>query len=566
MTSSVRQIICFILLVISCCSVCAKGDCATEAKVVADSAVSHIAFGEDRLRWFRVAQECTPTLHETLVEPIGMVRSVRDSSAFQGWRMEPSGTMEQFYEESYKRGTPAVIIDFGRHVTGYFSFSLHTDGWSDAPTRFRFTFGEVPAELNTPFDPYPGGLSRGWIQDEIVTVMTCPEELTVSIDRRVAFRYVKIELLGISSSFQFNFTGMRVRAVSSASGVPASLATETPTIIRQINEVGLATLSECMQTVYEDGPKRDQRLWIGDLYLEALANAYSFKNHDLTKRCLYLLASLADSAGWLSATVYERPEWKIQGRGTHCMDYSLLYGVALADYVKHSGDTATGADLWPVVKRQVEIACEALNPDGIYDNSLKPSWLVFDWKGDLNRDASIQGLMIFAVERSYELARILGKEHEVKDWPRLATRMKAAARKAYYDCSSGLVLSGPNKQASYLSQVWMVLSGTLSTKDGAQALKNIMAKPDACGIGSPYAYHYWIEALIRCGLTEQARTALIDYWGGMVAKGADTFWEVYDLQNDTRSPYGFFPINSYCHAWSCTPVYFINRYPEIFQR
>lgn len=81
--------------------------------------------------------------------------------------------------------------------------------------------------------------------------------------------------------------------------------------------------------------------------------------------------------------------------------------------------------------------------------------------------------MIFAVERSYELARILGKEHEVKDWPRLATRMKAAARKAYYDCSSGLVLSGPNKQASYLSQVWMVLSGTLSTKDGAQALKTL---------------------------------------------------------------------------------------------
>lgn len=566
MASLVRQITCLILIVISGGTVWAKEGCAAKAKVVADSAVSHIAFGEDRLRWFCIAQECTPTLYETLVEPIGMVRSVRDSSAFQGWRMEPAGTMQQFYGETYKRGTSAVIIDFGRHVTGYFSFSLHTDGWSDAPTRFRFTFGEVPAELNTPFDPYPGGLSRGWIQDEIVTVMTCPEELTVSIDRRVAFRYVKIELLGISSSFQFNFTGMRARAVSSASGVPASLATEMPTIIRQINEVGLATLSECMQTVYEDGPKRDQRLWIGDLYLEALANAYSFKNHDLTKRCLYLLASLADSAGWLSATVYERPEWKIQGRGTHCMDYSLLYGVALADYVKHSGDTATGADLWPVVKRQVEIACEALNSDGIYDNSLKPSWLVFDWKGDLNRDASIQGLMIFAVERSYELARILGKEHEVKDWPRLVARMKAAARKAYYDCSSGLVLSGPDKQASYLSQVWMVLSGTLSTKDGAQALKNIMAKPDACGIGSPYAYHYWIEALIRCGLTEQARTALIDYWGGMVAKGADTFWEVYNPQDDTRSPYGFFPINSYCHAWSCTPVYFINRYPEIFQR
>ena len=174
--------------------------------------------------------------------------------------------------------------------------------------------------------------------------MTCPEHITVPIDRRMAFRYVKIELLGVSGSFQFDFTGMRVRAVSSASGTPIELAAGTPEMIRRIKmPSGLATLGECMQTVYEDGPKRDLRLWIGDLYLEALANSYSFKNHDLTKRCLYLLASLADSTGWVSATVYERPEWKIQGKGTHCMDYSLLYGVALADYVKYSGDTATGA-------------------------------------------------------------------------------------------------------------------------------------------------------------------------------------------------------------------------------
>nr|WP_301847471.1 hypothetical protein [uncultured Parabacteroides sp.] len=52
----------------------------------------------------------------------------------------------------------------------------------------------------------------------------------------------------------------------------------------------------------------------------------------------------------------------------------------------------------------------------------------------------------------------------------------------------------------------------------------------------------------------------------MVKRGADTFWEVYDPDNDYLSPYGFFVINSYCHAWSCTPVYFINKYPEIFQK
>ncbi len=33
----------------------------------------------------------------------------------------------------------------------------------DAPLRLKLTFGEVPAELATPFDPYPGSLSRAWL-------------------------------------------------------------------------------------------------------------------------------------------------------------------------------------------------------------------------------------------------------------------------------------------------------------------------------------------------------------------------------------------------------------------
>ena len=59
---------------------------------------------------------------------------------------------------------------------------------------------------------------------------------------------------------------------------------------------------------------------------------------------------------------------------------------------------------------------------------------------------------------------------------------------------------------------------------------------------------------------------MLYYWGGMVQKGADTFWEVYDPNDDCRSPYNSHLVNSYCHAWSCTPVYFINKYLEIFQK
>ena len=121
--------------------------------------------------------------------------------------------------------------------------------------------------------------------------MTVPIE--ASIPRRLSFRYLKIDVLG-ASSFDFAFDKMSFTAQSAVEMIEMDLATTTDPLIKKINEVGLYTLKECMQTVYEDGPKRDRRLWIGDLYLEALANAYSYKKHDLTKRCLYLLAALSN--------------------------------------------------------------------------------------------------------------------------------------------------------------------------------------------------------------------------------------------------------------------------------
>lgn len=518
--------------------------------------------GDRRAAWLKEAAASMPELRRTEHHPVRIVRSVADSTAFQGWRMEPSEPIEALYASSLKQRRK-VIVDMGEHMTGYFSLRVnHTGMPADAPIRLRITFAEVPAELNTPFDPYPGGLSRAWLQDETVTVMRLPA--TVRIERRVACRYVMIEVLA-QSSFDFRVEDITLEAVTSASGEAPALAEGTDPMIRRIYDTGLKTLSECMQTVYEDGPKRDQRLWIGDLYLESLANACSFGNHALTRRCLYLLAALADEDGWLHATVYEYPQPEPQ-YNQHTMDYSLLYGVALLEYLKATGDMTTARELWPVVARQIEIACTYLR-DYLYDMQKQPQWwLVFDWKDDLDRHASVQGLMTFAVERGWELAQMVGRERDVRDWPDLVKRMRRASRRAFYDADAGVVVSGLQRQVSYLSQVWMILSGTLTPKEGARAMTAVLNDPTACRPGSPYAYHYVIEALIACGMRDEAREQLLEYWGGMVERGADTFWEVYDPMDDCKSPYGFYPVNSYCHAWSCTPVYFINTYKDIFQR
>lgn len=145
-----------------------------------------------------------------------------------------------------------------------------------------------------------------------------------------------------------------------------------------------------------------------------------------------------------------------------------------------------------------------------------------------------------------------------------ADELTLAARKVFYDEANGVAVSGKNRQVSWLSQAWMIISGILDKEEGARAMSAVKDMEEACTPGSPYGWHYVMEALVRCGMAEEARNLIVGYWGDMVKRSADTFWEVYNPENDGFSPYNFFPINSYCHAWSCTPAYFIRKYPEIF--
>jgi len=168
-------------------------------------------------------------------------------------------------------------------------------------------------------------------------------------DRR-SFQFARIDVLAGPTE------GIRVIACSAtAQSSAGAMLPEPPPetgddpVLRRIDEVGLRTLRNCMQGVFEDGPKRDQRLWLGDLRLQALANYASFANYDLVKRCLYLFAACSYEDGIVAACVYEQPSWN--GGTEFIPDYSLLYGPMLLDYAIASGDWTTAGDLWPVARR-----------------------------------------------------------------------------------------------------------------------------------------------------------------------------------------------------------------------
>lgn len=522
------------------------------------SSAAQDVFKSERTRWLEIAEGCKPELIVTEVAPVSIVEAVADPTAFQGWKYVPVGGLDSLDQVNFKL-KQCVTLDFGRHVTGHLVFRLKTLGdVMDGPVRLKLFFGETPGEMNVPLDPWKGSLSRAWMQDETVTLYTADRD--IRLERRVAFRYLRIELLG--GNFWFALDGIRCEATTSAGECQTALAENCPQIIKDINRVSLTTLAECMQTVYEDGPKRDARLWIGDCYLEALAGRYSYRNNLLTKRCLYLFAGLADSNGIVLADLFENPEPHPQW-GAYCLTYSLLYPSALLEYLNDSGDMDTAVDLWPIAKIQVQDALKRVRED--YTLSASRAWVFFD-HAVMDLEVPLQGAMLFALNQTSELAERIGKGGEVKEWRPLAAKIRKAVRKRYYDRKSGLMLSPDGSAPSVHAQIWAIMGDVLNAKEGRRALEAVLAREDAVRPNSPYAMHFLLEAMTRCGMWVEARQTMIDYWGGMVRKGADTFWEVYNPDDDYHSPYSFYPLNSYCHAWSCTPTYFIFKYPEVFQR
>ena len=517
-------------------------------------AASEIKYAAPVTDFLAKAEACKPSLSEIAQIPLGMIKPVADTAQALGWRIEPAGTVEALSQLVLKKGE-SVIIDFGGHRTGFLSFDLIGVGRNiDAPARLRFVFGEVISDVAEPLHPYTGWLSESWLPEEIVTIDYLPR--SYRLPRRYAFRFVKIEVIDTSSSYGVSFRNVTAHAVTSAKGSPAPLPDRFPDDLKRMDVVAAATLRDCMQTVFEDGPRRDQRLWTGDLRLQALTSYVTTPNNDLVKRCLYLLAAFPRADGLLAGDVFETPK-PIRG-GDFPYDYAVFFAVTLADYVRASGDTRTGLDLWPSALKQLEIL-KAFVVDGVFVIP-KDVWVFIDWHDTLDRAAAMQAIYIYGLKRLMELAKALGKTSDVADYPARVRLMEKATLATFYDSEQKVFVSGAAKQVSLASQAWMTIAGVGTKAQQAKALRTALKNPQAVRPRTPYLTHYVVEALFLAGCNAEALDMMRAYWGGMLKAGADTFWEAYAPDNPRIAPYGDFHINSFCHAWSCTPSYLLREY------
>lgn len=243
---------------------------------------------------------------------------------------------------------------------------------------------------------------------------------------------------------------------------------------------------------------------------------------------------------------------------TFLFDYSLFFVSILYDYYQETKDLDIVKELWGTAYRQIILSLNDME-NGV-PKAENPMLAFIDWKDGLDRQAAAHAVWIYCLRQGEVLAGLAGDEAAGEEIKVLLADALEKAVSHFWDEEQGFFVSGREHQISWSSQVWMVLADVFEKEKSRSLMLHLLEVNPKMGAATPYAYHHVIEALLHVDEKEKALELMRTYWGGMITLGADTFWEAFDPEDPNASPYGSAQVNSFCHAWSCTPAWLLREY------
>ncbi len=421
---------------------------------------------------------------------------------------------------------PSVVLDFGRELTG--RIELVSD--SDAPVTVTIQMGESESEAMKA--PYLG-----------TNLLTIPPRGT-GHGPKTAFRYAKVRF--VDGGPEVRFKAIRVDDIYYPVEYKGSFESSDP-LLNRIWEMGAYTAHLCMQDGVWDASKRDRGRWMGDADVSGRVIEDVFGERPLMEDTLDRLIGPAPVDQHVNG---------IPG-------YSSFWFTGVADYYRHTGDKEFLEREHARMLQLLVFVDQEFDERNVYANKSKV-WLYVDWSPELNGDTpETRRATTLEFYRAYRdaswMLRELGDPLNATRYESRAAQIKLAAQKVLLDPDTGSF--GPRWQTNAAA----VIGGVANPEQYGTIWKNVLSQvgegPTNGKIISPYYNYYVIRAMAEMGHREQALKWIRDYWGGMVAEGATSFWEAYDpswyredfhssLQSDNRSGYSV----SLAHGWSAGPT------------
>jgi hypothetical protein len=437
--------------------------------------------------------------------------------------------------------TNSILLDFGKEIHG--GLEVVTALWNGKGTRkVRIRFGESVSEAMAEIDDESTAQNDHATRDmEVLLPWLGKKEIG-----NTGFRFVRIDFLDPNSTLLLK----EVNAISIYRDIPYLGSFESnDTLLNEIWQTGAYTVHLNMQGFLWDGIKRDRLVWIGDTHPEVMTINSVFGYNEVVPKSLDLIRDITPLPNWMNGI----------------SSYSMWWLMVHYEWYKYQGDLKYLKEQREYINELLNHLCSMVDENG--NEHLKGNRFL-DWPSSedtLAVDAGYHALLKITLEKGAELSEVLGN----KNTARLCNKKARLMAKVEPD-------PGDSKQAASL----LCLANILPEKEASK----LIVEGGAKNFSTFYGY-YMLQALAKSGEYEKSIDIIREYWGGMLALGATTFWEDFNLdwvdnvgridelpsefKNDIHADYGDYCYkglrHSFCHGWASGPTAWLTEHVLGFQ-
>ncbi len=331
--------------------------------------------------------------------------------------------------------------------------------------------------------------------------------------------------------------------------------------INRMWKVGERTLYLTTREFFIDGIKRDRWTWSGDAYQSYLMNYYLY----------------------FDAACVRRTTWQLRGKDpvtahiNTIMDYTFYWFLGIYDYYMYTGDKHFVEQIYPRMQTLMDYCLSRTQEQGMMEG-LPGDWVFVDWSpSPMDKHGALafeQLLFCKSLETMALCAQLVENSEDEEKYHTLHLSLRKKLLPTFWDTTQhalvhNVVNGKRSKEVTRYANMFAIFFDYFSEEQKREVAENVIYNDKVMPITTPYMQFYELEALCSLGNQQEVLTRMKEYWGGMLAHGATSFWEAYDPSIDNGEirpladhlamygrPYG----KSLCHAWGASPVYLLGKY------
>lgn len=418
------------------------------------------------------------------------------------------------------------------------------------------------------------------------------------------FRYAAITLAG-SGTVAISNVSVAAKFPNNAADEYAGWFNSSDAVLNDIWYAGAYTVDTNMVRagdqnnstfgVLIDGAKRDRRIWIGDLYPQALTlfNTFGYggEGSDFQRNSIRVFGQTpgpggrinGDSGNWTSAT---------PASGFYSTAYSIYYVVNLGEYYRYTGDIEFVKSQYAAMKNQLNWNATLENGDGLIETTAGNDgrdWNYYDG-GKPGAVTSTNVLYYRALSEAAWMAAQLGEalpgdpgaaawSADAAAWEAKAGQTRQAINDKLFDVDRGVYVMSSQDNGTHSgaavpqdANALAILFGVAEPEatDGILAFlkENLWsehgpnpftADADYTPLVSPFITGYETAARFASGDSEGAFDLIHTVWDRMVDRDnpyyVGTTWENYSTDGTIKDPNA-----SLAHGWSSGPTWQMAAY------